>query len=246
MSRVVLACAGALAVCLLAAGAADDSSADNTLSDAEKKDGWILLFDGKSHAGWMTSGGKPSKSPVEDGCLNPHGCGDYMLVHEKPRENFALTLDFKMVPKCNSGVFVRTSSLTPLPKRDVGYNGLEIALDDTTTAGYTDTGAIYDLSPPVKNAMKPAGQWNRMVITCEGSVITVELNGEKVNSADLSRFTEPGKRPDGSAHKFEFAYKDHPRLGYIGLQDHGSKCLFKNIKLKPLPGGETGPARAPK
>jgi hypothetical protein len=51
---------------------------------------------------------------------------------------------------------------------------------------------------------------------------------------NLDEFTEPNKRPDGTSHKFDVAYKDHPRKGYIGLQDHGSPCWFKNIKLREL------------
>jgi hypothetical protein len=51
----------------------------------------------------------------------------------------------------------------------------------------------------------------------------------------MEQFKEPNKRPDGSAHKFDIAFKDHPVMGYIGLQDHGSPCWFKNIKLRPLP-----------
>jgi hypothetical protein len=107
-------------------------------------------------------------------------------------------------------------------------------MDDTTSAGYHDTGAIYDLVKPAKNAMKPAGEWNHIEITCDKHLIEVVLNGERVTRADLSQFTKPNQRPDGSAHKFDVAYKDHPSLGYIGLQDHGSPCWFKNIKLRPL------------
>jgi hypothetical protein len=40
-------------------------AADNVLSDAERKDGWLLLFDGNSLAGWTTSSQKPSQRPVE-------------------------------------------------------------------------------------------------------------------------------------------------------------------------------------
>jgi hypothetical protein len=214
--------------------AAADSPADNQLSEKEKKEGWILLFDGKTLDGWMTSGRKPSKTPVQDGAINPHRSGDYMMVYDRVFSDFVLSLDFKISERCNSGVFVRTSSLTPLPGRDVGYNGLEIAIDDTTTAGYTDTGALYDLARPRRNAMKPAGEWNRLAVTCDGPKVTVELNGELVTEADLSLFAEPNKRPDGTAHKFDVAYKEHPRAGYIGLQDHGSDCWFKNIKLKPI------------
>ena len=83
--------------------------------------------------------------------------------------------------------------------------------------------------------MRPVGEWNHIEISCDGPVIGVMLNGEKVNSVDLSRFALPNRRPDGSEHKFDVAYRDHPASGYIGLQDHGSPCWFKNIKIKPIP-----------
>ncbi|SRR6266540_906575 len=214
---------------------------DNALSEKEKNEGWILLFDGKTLNGWMTSGGKPSKVPVEDHSINPHGCGDYMMVYQKPVGDFILSLDFMISKSCNSGIFIRTSSLTPMPGKDVGFNGIEVAIDDTRTAGFVDTGALYDLVKPKSNAMKrsadgdAAGQWNHAVIACERNLISVELNGELVTKMDLDEWMEKGKRPDGSRHKFDdTAYRDHPRKGYLGLQDHGSNCWFKNIKLKPL------------
>lgn len=208
---------------------------DNTLTDAERQQGWRLLFDGRTHAGWMNSDQSAPRTPVEDGALNPHRAGHYMLVHTQQWENFHLTLDFRITPHCNSGVFVRTRSLTARPGKDVGFNGLEIAIDDTLTAGFVDTGAVYDLAKPSRNAMRPVGEWNHLEIRSEGSRIEVMVNEEKVNSLDLSRFTEPNRRPDGTPHKFDVLYRDHPRLGYIGLQDHGSPCWYKNIKLKPLP-----------
>lgn len=209
-------------------------AADNALTDREKADGWTLLFDGKTHDGWMTSGEKPSKTPVEDGCINPHKCGHYMMVHKEMHENYILALDLKISKKCNSGVFIRTFSLTPRPGKDVGFNGMEIAIDDTATAGYHDTGAIYDLVKPTKNAMKPVGEWNSMKVTSNKNVIEIELNGEVVTKMDRNEWPKPNVRADGSAHKFDVAYKDHPAKGYIGLQDHGSPCWYKNIKLKTL------------
>ena len=209
-------------------------AADNELTAKEKKEGWILLFDGKTLDGWMTSSGKPSKTPVEDGCINPHGCGGYMMIYDKPLSDFELALDFKISPGCNSGIFIRTFPLTPRPGKDVGFNGIEVAVDDTTGAGLHDTGALYDLVPPKKNAMKPVGEWNHIVLTCNKSLIDVELNGEKVTHMDLDQWPEKNKRADGTPHKFDVAYKDHPRKGYIGLQDHGGDCWYKNIKLRPL------------
>lgn len=192
------------------------------------------MFDGKSLDGWQTSSEKPSQRPVEDSSINPHKCGGYMLIHKETWENFKLSLDFKLSPKCNSGIFIRTFPLTPRPGKDVGFNGIEVAIDDTTTAGFHDTGALYDLVKPTTNFMKKTGEWNHIVITCDKSRIEIELNGEKVTETDLDKWTEPNKRPDGSAHKFDVAFKDHPRKGYIGLQDHGGNCWYKNIKLLPL------------
>lgn len=222
---------GLVGVLMIAAAAFAE---DNVLSPQEKADGWVLLFDGKTHAGWMTSNKSPSKTPVEDGSINPHKCGAYMMVHEKQWGNFILSLDFKVSKGCNSGIFIRTNPLEPKPGRDVGYNGIEVAIDDAVKNGSHATGAIYDLSPVRADATKKTGEWNHIEITCDRSKILVVLNGVAVNNIDLNDFTEPNKRPDGTPHKFDVAFKDHPRSGYIGLQDHGAPVWFKNIKLKPL------------
>jgi hypothetical protein len=190
-------------------------AADNQLSDPEKNAGWILLFDGKTLDGWMTSSQKPSQRPVDQASINP-------------------SLDFKISKGCNSGIFIRTFPLTPRPEKDVGFNGLEIAVDDTKESGFHDTGAIYDLVKPKQNAMRPAGEWNHIVVTSRRNLIEVELNGQQVTRMDLDEWIEKNKRPDGSGHKFDIAYKDHPREGYIGLQDHGADCWYKNIKIQPL------------
>jgi hypothetical protein len=209
-------------------------SADNELTPEERGAGWTLLFDGKSLDGWIRSDGKPSNRGVDHEAINPHRCGAYMLVYDKEFSNFELKCDFKVTPQCNSGVFVRTFPLTPRKGRDVGYNGIEIAIDDGIKEGYHATGAIYDLSPVLVDVTKPTGQWNHIDIVCNGARIGVELNGKLVNSIDLDEFTKPNLRPNGTPHKFDVAYKDHPKHGYIGLQDHGSPCWFKNIKLREL------------
>ena len=225
---------GTLCVAIVLLAGRGVLAADNRLTDAEKRDGWILLFDGHSLDGWITSSQQPSRRPVEDHAINPHKCGGYMMIHQKPWGDFVLALDFKISPHCNSGVFLRTWPLEPRPGKDVGFNGIEVAIEDTTTAGYHDTGAIYDLVPPETNAMKPAGQWNHMQVTCDKNLISVELNGTPVSKLDLDQWTVKNKRPDGSDHKFDIAFKDHPRSGYLGVQDHGGDCWFKNIKLKPV------------
>ncbi len=74
-----------------------------------------------------------------------------------------------------------------------------------------------------------------MRVTCDKNRIAVELNGD----AGDARWTwTNGPRrtsgPTARTTSSTWPIKDHPRQGYIGLQDHGGDCWYKNIKLKPL------------
>ena len=89
------------------------------------------------------------------------------------------------------------------PGQDVGCNGIGIASDDTRTVGFHDTGAIDDLVKPATNAMKPAGEWNHRVVTCDKGLIAIELNGEKVSQRNLDDWPEPSQRQGGSTHKYD-------------------------------------------
>jgi hypothetical protein len=192
---------------------------------------FTTIFDGTSEKGWVTNTGKPlPKANVQADGLNPHDSGGYVVVHEKPHGDFVLDFDYKLSKGCNSGVFLRVGDL-----KDPVMTGLEIAIDDTKGTGMHDPGAFYDLVAPTTNTQKPRGEWNHMTITAKGPKIAVELNGETVSKIDLSQWTEPGKRPDGSNHKFSnVAIKDLARPGYLGFQDHGSNCWYKNVRIKDL------------
>ncbi|MEX0704502.1 MAG: DUF1080 domain-containing protein [Planctomycetales bacterium] len=205
-------------------------AADNQLTPEEEQAGWKLLFNGKDASGWITSNGKaPPASVVEDGALMPYQSGGYLLVHERPYGDFILKCDVKMPEECNSGIFFRVGDL-----KDPVQTGFEIQVMNSKGTGMQDFGAIYDLVPPKKNNLKPTGEWNAVVLTCDRPRITVEVNGEKVAEMNCNEWTEPGKRPDGSRHKFKLAVKDFPRKGHLGFQDHGHKVWFRNVKLKDL------------
>jgi hypothetical protein len=211
-----------MALALLAVG-------DNELTEQEKKDGWTLLFDGKSGEGWVNL----KSANIEDGAINPFKSGNYVTYAKERYGNFVLACDFKISKGCNSGIFIRTDN----PKDPV-QTGIEIQVYDTAgkeKPGKNDGGAVYDLLAPSKNAMKPAGEWNHIEITCDNSKIKVVLNGESIADMDLDQWTEAGKNPDGSKNKFKKALKDFAREGQLGFQDHGQPCWFKNVKLKKLP-----------
>ena len=190
-----------------------------------------VVFDGTSGTGWILCDGKPlPKANVQTEGLNPHGTGSYLVVHETKFSNFVLDFDYKLSKGCNSGVFIRVSDL-----KNPVYTGIEVALDDTTGNGLHDSGALYDLVAPKVNAQKPAGEWNHMTVTAQGAKLCVVLNGTEVSTLNLDEWMEPGKRPDGSNHKFnDVAIGKLARAGYFGFQDHGSDCWFKNVKIKEL------------
>jgi hypothetical protein len=209
-------------------------AADNELTDAEKADGWVLLFDGKSLDGWQNANGKPmNAAAVQEGAFNPHLAGSYVPYYAKRKfGDFVLSLDFKVSKGCNSGVFFRMAD----PKDPV-QSGFEIQLLDSAgkaKVGKHDCGALYDALEPSENAAKPAGEWQHLEITARGNLIEVVLNGQKVVSADLDRWTEAGKNPDGTKNKYKTAYRSMARDGYVGVQDHNHDVWFKNIKLKAI------------
>jgi hypothetical protein len=191
-------------------------------------DGWIALFNGKDLSGWQNAaGGPPGQSwVVQDGAMvRTKAAGD--VWSKDCFGDFILDLEFKT--EGNSGIFIRTGN----PK-DCVQTGLEIQVyTPVARPSRGSCGALYDAVAPAKEASKK-GQWNHVVITAKGSRITVVMNGEPIVDADLDRWTEPHKNPDGSKNKYNKALKDFPRQGHIGLQDHGANVAYRNIKLKPL------------
>ena len=202
----------------------------NVLTEKEKADGWRLLFDGKTLNGWKPMGNAEDWA-VEDGTI---AClvkgGQYLLTTEQ-FDDFILSIDYKIEKECNSGVFFRWGSLTSK------LRGIEMQILDSygkMTPDRHDAGAIFDILAPSKNMAKPAGEWNRAVLTCRDNLVQVDLNGQTVCEMDLNKWTTAGMNPDGTKNKFSVAFKDMPRKGYFGLQDHGGHVWFRNIKLKPL------------
>ncbi len=203
----------------------------NQLSQEEQRNGWKLLFNGKDLTGW-TIAGSPDSWVVEDGTLHSTGKGHGMIYADGTYKNFELKLDFKLAPKANSGVFFRIWD-----KNDPVQTGIEVQVLDSygkEKPGKHDCGAIYDVQEPTSNPLRPPGEWNTYHILCKENLIVVYLNGEKVNEIDLNRWTEPYRNPNGTPNKFKYPYREMTRPGYIGLQNHGDKVWYRNIKIKPL------------
>ena len=199
--------------------------------------GFTTLFDGKDLSNFTAAPG--SRWIVADGliALDDRSDGqehnyEYLWTKET-YGNFVLDLEFKIPERANSGVFLRTPDM-----KDPVQTGLEIQV--CNSFGKTEwskgncAGAIYDCLAPSENAVKPPGQWNRCVITCNRNKITVVLNGRQVIDMDLDLWKQTGKNPDGTENKFSKAVKDFAREGHVGLQDHGLPVWYRNVKIKRL------------
>ncbi len=188
---------------------------------------WQMLFGGEKLDAFEY---RPQSWAVEDQVLALKG-GGYIWTKERFGD-FILDLEFKVDKGSNSGIFFRTGDTA-----DAVQTGIEWQILDShgkKTPGRGDCGAIYDCLAPRINAVNPPGEWNRVVLECRGPVIRSFLNGVDIIDMNLMQWTEPYKNPDGSKNKFKSAYKDMPREGHVGFQDHLTRIWYRNIYIKSL------------
>ncbi len=212
-------------------------AADNTLTAAEKKDGWTLLFDGKTTAGWRLYGSTNAPGPgwqVGDGILkkvHEGKAGDIITV--KQFDNFELAWDWRVEPGGNNGIKYLVSEKrknAPGPE----YQMLDDEKHPDGKIGpKRQTASFYDVLPPATNKpSKPGGEWNNSRLLIQGNHVEHWLNGAKVLEYEIgsdmvkaalaqSKF----KTVEGFGSKIK---------GPILLTDHHDEAWFKNMKLREL------------
>ena len=219
----------------------------NTISPSEAKDGWVLLWDGKTTNGWR--GAKLSTFPekgwkIDNGILKVMKSGGAEsanggdIVTTRKYKNFILTVDFKITEGANSGVkyFVNPD----MNKGEGSAIGCEFQiLDDDkhpdaklSVKGNRKLGSLYDLIPaPVEKPFKKK-EFNTDTIIVKGNHVEHWLNGVKLIEYDRNNDM-------WNALVAYSKYKNWPNFGNfeegnILLQDHGDEVWFKNVKIKEL------------
>ena len=217
-----------------------DSSAQNTLTDQEKKDGWKLLFDGKTTSGWHNykSDKVSPRWKAANGALYldksvTEGHGD--LVTNAEYQDYEFAIEWQIDPCGNSGIIF---AVVEDSKYDNTYNtGPEMQVLDNTC--HPDAkiikhraGDLYDLISCSKETVKPAGEWNQVRIVSKNSNMEFWLNGTKVVA-----FTMHNQAWDEMVAKSKFSSMPafgKAKKGHIALQDHGDGVRYRNIKIREL------------
>ena len=226
--------------------------AANQLTAAEKKAGWILLFDGTSLNGWRgykRPDANGTRWKIDNGFLSvdpgdgKDTRGQRDIITTAQFDRFELTWDWRVSEGGNSGLkyFV-------LEDMDSAIGHEYQMIDDERHADakigpHRQTAAFYDVLPAANRPLRPAGQMNHSRIVADGRFVEHYLNGTQVLRYELD---SPALREAIAKSKF----KDVARFGklqngFILVQDHGDKVWYQNIKIRRLPEGKGTSASEP-
>lgn len=198
------------------------------LSSEEEKEGFRILFDGTNLDQWT---GNKRDYAVESGNIVLHpskGSGGNLYTNEQ-FDNFVFRFEFMLTPGANNGLGIRT----PL-EGDAAYVGMELQILDNDApiyeklAIYQYHGSVYGVIPAKRGFLKPLGEWNYQEVIADGDHIKVILNGTTILDGNIREASKNGTRDK----------RQHPGLlnktGHIGFLGHGSKVMFRNIRIKEL------------
>jgi len=202
-------------------------SGPGELSEQEKADGFVSLFNGQDLSGWT---GSTKGYLVKDGkiILDPKvGGGNLYTVGQYG--DFVIRFEFRLTPGANNGLAIRA----PL-SGDAAYVGMEIQILDDTAAKYNSLrpyqyhGSIYGVVPAKRGYLKPIGEWNSEEVIANGPHISVKLNGTTIVDANIDEASKPKTMDE----------REHPGLkrreGHIGFCGHSDYIEFRNLRIKVL------------
>lgn len=219
----------------------------NKLTKKEKKDGWVMLFNGKDFKGWRQCNGTamPLNWKVEDqsmmvftgeGKQPGSGSNGDIIFGEKKYKNFEFTIDWKASKMANSGIFF---NVREVPGKPIYYASPEIQVLDNVDA--TDNkiashlaGSLYDMIAADPKTVHPAGEWNTIVIRVQNGKVTHIQNGVKVVEYELWTPAWDAMVAKSKFKTFPGFIEGIAKEGYIGLQDHGYPVWFRNLKIREL------------
>ena len=216
----------------------------NTLSKKEKKQGWKLLFDGKSTQGWHTylRDTVGSKWQVKDGVIlfdtsKPrNGGGD--LVTNDEFENFELQLEWKISKGGNSGIIFDIQEDAKYPATYLTGPEMQV-LDNISAADNKKqnhlAGCLYDLAgDSTVSKPKAVGEFNKVRIVQNKGHLTLYLNGVITYDGQIGSDDWNQRVANSKFAAKPFAAFAKVARGKIALQQHPGSSEWRNIKIRAI------------
>ena len=205
----------------------------NTLTAKEKADGWRLLFDGQTTAGWRgyLKDRAPDGWKAVGGSLTRSGAGGDIITTDEFAD-FALAIEWKIAKGGNSGIFYRVVEGADLMWKMAPELQLldEVAHTDITPEQFT--GANYALHAPKSHPARAPGSWNETRVIAKGPHVEHWINAVRV--VDYEMWTADWERRVQASKFKDDARYGRARTGHIGLQDHGDLVEFRNVRIREL------------
>jgi len=224
------------------------------------KDGYYILFDGKTLNGWRgyNRNDIPSRwsvdkaenaikftGVIEGETVEKGSKGD--LIFGRKFKNFEFSIDWKISKGGNSGVMYLGKEIKGKPSYISAPECQVLDNENHPDAklginGNRKSSSLYDMIPAVPQNAKPYGEWNNTTIIVDNGNVSHFQNGEKVLSYTLwtPEWIELLQGCKFSHDKNPLAFEllsnvgGTNREGYITLQDHNNDVWFRNIKIKIL------------
>ena len=199
---------------------------ENSLTRQERKEGFELLFDGRTLSRWHSI----KQSPDAGAWRGRKGVitwdkGGSWLATDDTYYDFVLRLEYRTGPESNSGIFLRAGR-TGNP----AFSGMELQIlsDAGKPAGVHSTGSLYGAVAPARSMARPDGEWNQVEVTVLKREVTAIWNGAKTLAVNLDDplYRNAQERP----------LSERLPFGYIGLQAYstGAPVEFRNIRIKVI------------
>lgn len=220
----------------------EETTAPEPQENQESSD-WKILFDGTSFDAWRgyLSEEMPSEWTLEEGAMafTPGAEGGNNIITKDKFTNFVLSLEWKISEGGNSGIFWGVFEDPKFP--EAYQTGPEIQVldnerhpDAKVGEGSHTAGSLYDMIAPSENVTKPAGEWNLCVLEVNHNT---NMGSVTLNGVEIVTFPVEGEGWDSMVAQSKFkdweGFGSYPE-GHIGLQDHGDKVWYRNIKIKNL------------
>lgn len=221
----------------------------NTLSEQEKTEGWVLLFDGKTTSEWrgyLVDTFPDQRWDIDDASIhckntddNEHVASqDIITINEY--HNFELSLDWKADTGTMSGIYFLTQEKREMP---IWKSSLKMQITDNANPeasqgknGTRKSGALYDLLAAMPQNTKKIGDWNQVRIIVSDGRIEFLQNSEKILETEL--WNENWEQLIAKS-----KFKGMPEIihaggdnksGHIGFQDGKTEVWFRNIKIRAM------------